>query len=112
MLRCISELGLVLLLNIKNVIYVGGLLHCSFMNHRFNKLDEYMPFYHEYMSVSSKTEDKIVKAEQQIFPHLSFMQIWSEFVKDKNANNDIDEIINTTKKQLNKLEMLYNTMKK
>jgi hypothetical protein len=98
MIRCISELGLILLLNIKNTIYVAGLFHCGFMNHQFNKnIDQYMPYYHEYMSVSDATEKKIINLELEIYPHMKFMNIWNQFVKHKNEHklsNNLTEILN------------------
>ena len=100
MIRCISELGLILLLNIKGTIYIGGLFHCSFLNHKFNTLNEHMPFYHEYMSVSPNTEKKIINIEQQIFPHLSFMNIWTLFIDNKNQTvftNNLTKLLQNKK---------------
>lgn len=87
LIRCISEFGMILLLNIKNIIYIGGMFHSHFLNYRFNSnIDNYMPFYHEYLSTSHKTEQKIISIEQLIFPHLIFIDAWNKFIKNNNIH--------------------------
>ncbi len=82
--RCISEIGLVLLININKHIYIAGLFHLGFLNYRFdNNLDNYLPFYDEYMSVLSHNKNKIINIEKKIYPHLILQNIWSNFKKNK-----------------------------
>ena len=58
MIRCISEIGLIILFNIKNIIYFVGVFHISFLNKSFQTIENYLPFYHEYMSVNNNSTKK------------------------------------------------------
>jgi hypothetical protein len=92
MIRCISEMGILLLLNIKNELYLGGIFHCCFMNRLFNNdLFKYTPFYSDYISVENSNE--IIKYEQNIYPHLKFKKIWDNFQNSKNDTQFNKEMI-------------------
>jgi len=96
--RCISELGLILLININKQIYIAGLFHLGFLNNRFdNSLDNYLPFYNEYMSVLSHNKNKIINLEKKIYPHLILESMWSNFKKNKDATMLSKSLINLTK---------------
>lgn len=88
LIRCISELGVILLFRIHDVIYIAGLFHCSFFNHLFSKIENYMPFYHEYLSTNQHSEQKIINLENRLYPHLIFMKAWNQYMIDK----DIDAL--------------------
>jgi hypothetical protein len=85
MIRCISEIGLIILFNIKNIIYFVGFIHISFLNKQFQKVNNYLPFYHEYMSVNNKSTKKIIKIEKTIYPHIIFEKIWNKFKYNNNS---------------------------
>ena len=60
MIRCISEIGMILILNLNNKLYLAGLFHIGFFNNKLNdNFLNYTPFYHEYMSVLTTSEKKI-----------------------------------------------------
>jgi hypothetical protein len=84
MIRCISEIGLIILFNIKNIIYFVGVIHISFLNKYFQEIKNYLPFYHEYMSVNNYSAKKIINIENSIYPHLMFEKIWNKFKYDNN----------------------------
>lgn len=94
MIRAISELGGVLLFNIKGKIYLAALFQCSFLNNRFNKnMSDYIPFYHEYLSVGSQTEKMIVDIERKLYPHQIFNQAWNKFTKSSDTNTFTKDIV-------------------
>jgi hypothetical protein len=94
MIRLISEIGIILLLNINNSIYLGGLFHCGFLNKQFNKITLYTPFYHEYMSIQNNSLKQIIEIEQNIYPHLIFTNIWNDFLEHKNTKKFTDDMLN------------------
>jgi hypothetical protein len=93
MIRAIAEIGIILLLNIKNNIYFSGLFHCGFLNKRFAKIVDYTPFYHEYMSVHSDSEKQIIKLEENIYPHLIFEKIWNDFLFFKDSDKFSNDVL-------------------
>jgi hypothetical protein len=93
LIRCVAELGLILLVKLNNDIYIGGLFHCGFLNKRFNNnIGNYMPFYHEYMSTTKKTERHITSLEEKIYPHLIFLRYWQSFLLNKNVKDFSDHL--------------------
>lgn len=84
MIRCISEIGLIMLFNIKNKIYLTGLFHISLLNKSFQDTQYYQPFYHEYLSVNEYSNKKIMAIENKIYPHLIFEKIWSLYKYNNN----------------------------
>jgi len=106
MIRCVSEIGIILILNINNAFYIAGLFHLAFLNLQLgNNLSDYTPFYHDYMSVQKKSLHKIINLENNIFPHLRFEQIWNQFIKthdDKTFSNRIIQLTNNKILKLNR----------
>jgi hypothetical protein len=93
MIRCISEIGIIMIFNINNIFYLSALFHCGFLNLQLgNDLLQYIPFYHEYMSVQKSSLDKIIYIENKIFPHLKFERIWNRYLKHNNLDNFIYDI--------------------
>jgi len=101
MIRCISEIGIILIFNINNTFYISALFHCGFLNLQLgHSFIEYMPFYHEYMSVQKSSLQKIMNIESKIFPHLKFQQIWNNFLKNSNSTAFSNEIIKLTNNKI------------
>jgi hypothetical protein len=85
MIRCISEIGLLLFLKINKNIYLAGIFHLGFLNKEFTNIKNFIPFYHEYMSTNNLSTNKIINIENNIYPHIKFEKIWNQF----KFNNDI-----------------------
>jgi len=101
MIRCISEIGIILILNINNSFYLAGLFHCAFLNMRLsNDISDFTPYYHEYMSIQKKSLVKIIDIEQNIYPHLKFEKIWNNFIKHKNSDLLSQDIIKLTSNKI------------
>lgn len=104
MIRCISEIGMILILNLNNKLYLAGLFHIGFFNNKLNdNFLNYTPFYHEYMSVLTTSEKKIINIEKKIYPHLIFENIWNHFLN----NNNIDQFQENIIKLLNNKILKY-----
>ena len=101
MIRCISEIGLILLFNINNKFYLSGLFHCAFLNLNLTEnLSNYTPFYHEYMSVKKISLKKIINIETNIFPHLKFEKMWNHFLKYHDTNLLSQQIVKLRKNNI------------
>lgn len=92
----ISELGLLLLLKGRdNTIYLISILHCSLINQTKYNINEMFPIYHEYMSITANSLNKIIKLENKIYLHLQFMTEWEIFKERKDVvrfNNKMIEM--------------------
>jgi hypothetical protein len=93
MIRCISEIGLLLFLKINNNIYLAGIFHIGFLNKIFTNIKYFIPFYHEYMSTNNYSTNKIINIENNIYPHIKFENIWNEFKFNNNGKNFQKNII-------------------
>jgi len=112
LIKCIAEIGLIILLNINHNIYLGGYFHMGFLNNNLTDKPfyDYLPHYHEYMSVENNTYQKIFNIEQSIYPHLNFLQHWNNFIIKGNQGsikfNDLcDNLLNIFSDELLSIKM-------
>lgn len=88
--KCISELGILLLFNINNHIYLTGMFHLGFLNKKIVNSKYYIPKYHIYVSTLSDTTDKIIEIEKTVYPHLKYESEWIKLLNNCKSEHDID----------------------
>ena len=92
-IKLISEIGIIILIKPKTIVYFGAILHLNFVNKKFTSLNNYLPIYSDYMSVTSSTRVEIKNIEKSIYPHLIFNKIWKKYELTKNKKIFKAEII-------------------
>lgn len=106
----LSEIGLILLIKLQKNIYFSAIIHINFMNYNFTSIFKYRPIYSTYMSVTSSTRKKIEELEEDIYPHLIFINLWNSYKlnKDKKVfETKLIELLNKTNILTNKISNLF-----